>query len=130
MKKVLLLALLCLSFVASKAAPPMIFNNTSCDIVVSATCYDPLQCVPTIFCPPGIIIPAGGSIPFPTCPQCQVPPFALAYTVCWAQPQCQGICVTVAPPGSPCFPQQGILQKCICPQAAVYFDPMGNLIVQ
>jgi len=132
MKKLFMLALLCLSFVASKAAPAMIYNNTNCDITVCVSCYDQ-NCNLVNVCPPSIAcitVPAGTFAPFPTCPQCQVPPWSLAYTVCWASTKCSGICVTVAPPPNPCFPPQAVLPQCQCQQAAVYFDSGGNLIIQ
>jgi len=131
MKKLFMLALLCLSFVASKAASLMVYNKTNCDIVVSAICYDPQQCVIFNYCPPGIIVPAGSSIPLPNCPQCQVPFQALAYQVCWANPQCPPPnCVIVAPVG-PCFPAAAALAACQpCNTAKVFFDAAGNLIVQ
>jgi len=133
MKKLLLLALLCLSFVASKAQN--IINKTNCTITVCAICYDPASCTIINVCPQTvscIFVAPGATLPLPTCPQCQVPPNLLAYQVCWANPQCpQPFCVTVAPPGFPCFPPQGFLGACQpCPPANVFFSTTGDLIVQ
>jgi len=124
MKKLLMLALLCLSFVASKAAPVSIINNTGCTIIVTPFCYD--QKCNILPCSPGIVVPPGGTIPLPSC-SCPLP-LLQGYQVCWQD--CPGLCVTVAPPGSACFPPQANLAPCPpCPNAPVFFDGAGNLII-
>jgi len=124
MKKLLLLALLCLSFVASNAQN--IINKTNCTIFVTPFCYDPVTCNIVNFCPM-VAVPGGGTLPLPNC-QCQ-PPFLQGYQVCWGQ--CPNLCVDVAIPGSPCFPARAGLPACFpCPPAVVSFDAAGNLIIQ
>jgi len=124
MKKLFMLALLCLSFVASKAQL-MVVNKTQCPICVGTVCYDQ-KCNIYNVCPDCTPVAPGGFIPLPVCPQCQ---FFVAYQVCWLQ--CPNFCVTVAPPpGNSCFPPQAVLQQCQCAQANVFFDAAGNLIVQ
>jgi len=125
MKKLLLLALLCLSFVASKAQIK-VTNNTNCDIVVTPFCYDPVTCNIVNFCP-ATVVPAHTTIPLPPWP-CQ-PPFIQGYQVCWVQ--CPNFCVEVAPPGRPCFPPQAVLPACSpCPPANVFVNAAGNITVQ
>jgi len=134
MKKLLLLALLCLSFVASKSQN--VTNKTQCAITVCAICYDPVQCVIFNVCPQTmscVTVFPGATLPLPTCPQCQVPPNLIAYTVCWANPACPppGNCVTVAPPPSSCFPPLAVLPACSpCPPANVVFSTTGDLLIQ
>src|SRR5579871_306207 len=81
MKKLFLLALLCLGFAAAKAGGPVIANHTPCGIVITPGCYDPTTCTFNPCVSSGIFIPAGSTIPLPVC-TCDLP-LLQGYYVSW-----------------------------------------------
>ena len=132
MKKLLFLALLCLSFVAAQAAN--IFNKTGCPIKITPVCYDPVTCT-SFPCGPVIVVPPGAVLPLP--PPCACPvPFLQGYTVCWQTPPCAGICTNVSDAaGGPCanFPIQSMLPP--CPPCAInpvniFWTAAGDMVIR
>ena len=131
MKKLIFLALLCLSFVAVHAQH-LIINHSRCAIQVTPVCYDPVKCVSNV-CGPVTIVPPGASIPLPPPCNCQ-PPSLQGYIVCYAQ-ICPNICTTISDAaGGPCpnFPIQAVLPP--CPQCSnfplsISWDSMGNMVI-
>ena len=133
MKKLMLLAFLCLSFVASHAA--VIINTTGCSLTLQPVCYNPPpNCLAIVPCGPVIHIPGGGG-PVPLPPPCGCP--LQGYTICYSPgfPGCAGICVNISDAaGGPCFnfPIAAVLPPCpACGNRPfnIFWDPAGNLII-
>jgi hypothetical protein len=131
MKKLIFLALLCLSFVAAHAGP-QILNHTNCPLQLTPVCYDPQQCAYSA-CGPVVVIPPSSAVPLP--PPCGCPaPLLQGYVLCYIQ-ICPNLCTTISDAaGGPCanFPITTTLQPCRqCGNAilTISWDSFGNMVI-